>query len=71
MLNEHGGVVDDMIVYRTESGYRLVVNAATRDQDMAWMQARLGAYDVQLHERSSWRCWRSRGLMRGTRSPNW
>ena len=50
MLNEHGGVVDDMIVYRTEGGYRLVVNAATRDQDMAWMQARLGD-DVQLHER--------------------
>ena len=52
MLNEQGGVVDDMIVYRTETGYRLVVNAATRDQDMAWMQAQLGSYSVHLHERS-------------------
>ncbi|KAF1007365.1 MAG: Aminomethyltransferase [Pseudomonas fluorescens] len=51
MLNERGGVVDDMIVYRTETGYRLVVNAATRDQDMAWMQAQSGNYQVQLHER--------------------
>ena len=52
MHNEQGGVVDDMIVYRTQAGYRLVVNAATRDQDMAWMQAQLGTYPVQLHERS-------------------
>ncbi|UZE28897.1 glycine cleavage system aminomethyltransferase GcvT [Pseudomonas asplenii] len=51
MLNEQGGVVDDMIVYRTDSGYRLVVNAATRDQDLAWMNAQLGDFDVQLLER--------------------
>lgn len=52
MLNEKGGVVDDMIVYRTEAAYRLVVNAATRDQDIAWMHAQLGDYQVHLHERS-------------------
>ena len=52
MLNEHGGIVDDMIVYRLEDGYRLVVNASTRNQDLAWMQAHLGDYDVQLNERS-------------------
>lgn len=52
MLNERGGIVDDMLVYRTEDGYRLVVNAATRDQDIAWMQAQLGAFQVQLRERS-------------------
>jgi aminomethyltransferase len=51
ILNERGGVVDDMVVYRTESGYRLVVNAATRDQDLAWMQAQLDGFQVQLHER--------------------
>ncbi|EPL14859.1 glycine cleavage system aminomethyltransferase GcvT [Pseudomonas sp. CF161] len=52
MLNDRGGIVDDMLVYRTEDGYRLVVNAATRDQDIAWMQAQLGAFQVQLRERS-------------------
>ncbi|MBV4498443.1 glycine cleavage system aminomethyltransferase GcvT [Pseudomonas sp. SWRI12] len=52
MLNERGGIVDDMIIYRVEDGYRLVFNASTRDQDLAWMQAQLGDYDVQLHERA-------------------
>ena len=52
MLNEQGGIVDDMIVYRLDEGYRLVVNASTRDQDMAWMQACLDGFDVQLRERS-------------------
>ncbi|NWA04222.1 glycine cleavage system aminomethyltransferase GcvT [Pseudomonas gingeri] len=51
MLDEQGGVIDDMIVYRTDDGYRLVVNAATRDQDLAWMNARIGQFDVQLLER--------------------
>ena len=51
MLNEQGGVVDDMIVYLMPDGYRLIVNAATRDQDLAWMQAQLKGYDVQLQER--------------------
>ncbi len=51
MLNERGGIVDDMIVYRLEDGYRLVVNASTRDQDLAWMQAHLDGFDVQLNER--------------------
>ena len=38
LLNEAGGVIDDLIVYdRGETGYRLVLNAATRDQDLAWI----------------------------------
>jgi len=38
LLNEAGGVIDDLIVYdRGESGYRLVLNAATRDKDLAWI----------------------------------
>ena len=51
MLNEQGGVVDDMIVYLMPDGYRLIVNAATRDQDLAWMTAQLQNYAVHLHER--------------------
>ncbi|MBV4461385.1 glycine cleavage system aminomethyltransferase GcvT [Pseudomonas sp. COR58] len=52
MLNERGGIVDDMIVYRLDDGYRLVVNASTRDQDLEWMQAHLPGLDVRLRERS-------------------
>ena len=51
MLNEKGGVVDDMIVYLMPSGYRLIVNAATRDQDLAWMNAQSQGYAVNLLER--------------------
>jgi len=36
LLNERGGVVDDLIVYRRERGYRVVVNAGTRDKVLEW-----------------------------------
>ncbi|MFW9079638.1 glycine cleavage system aminomethyltransferase GcvT [Pseudomonas sp. P2757] len=52
MLNERGGIVDDMIVYRLDDGYRLVFNASTRDQDLAWMQTHQAGFDVHLHERA-------------------
>src|SRR6202044_1025188 len=38
MLNEHGGIIDDLIVYRTgEEEYFLVVNAAKIDEDRKWI----------------------------------
>ncbi|MNO47311.1 Aminomethyltransferase [compost metagenome] len=52
MLNDNGGVVDDLIVYLGIYGYRVVVNAATRDKDMAWMQAHTEGFEVSLNERS-------------------
>ncbi|WP_409277639.1 glycine cleavage system aminomethyltransferase GcvT [Pseudomonas defluvii] len=52
LLNEQGGVIDDMIVYRCDDGYRLVVNAATRDKDLAWLQARQVGFDVSIQERT-------------------
>ncbi len=39
LLNGDGGVVDDLIVYRRDSGYRCVVNAGTRDKVLAWFAA--------------------------------
>jgi aminomethyltransferase len=52
MLNDSGGVIDDLIVYRMEGGdYRLVVNAGTRDKDMAWIGAHAASLDVRLLER--------------------
>jgi aminomethyltransferase len=36
LLNEQGGVVDDLIVYRRAAGYRVVVNAGTRDKVLEW-----------------------------------
>lgn len=51
MLNERGGVIDDLIVYLTDWGYRLVVNAGTRDKDLAWMQAQAAGFAVEVRER--------------------
>ncbi|MFA7343183.1 MAG: glycine cleavage system aminomethyltransferase GcvT [Terrimicrobiaceae bacterium] len=42
MLDERGGVIDDLIVYRLGSdNFLLVVNASKIDEDTAWMNSRL------------------------------
>lgn len=42
MCNEEGGIVDDLIVYNIDNDhYLVVVNAANRHKDVAWMQAHL------------------------------
>ncbi len=52
MLNERGGVIDDLIVYRRDPGYRLVVNCATRQKDLDWMARCAESFDVDLQERA-------------------
>jgi len=37
LLNDSAGVVDDLIVYRRSDGYRLVVNAGTRQKVLNWL----------------------------------
>lgn len=45
MLNEQGGVLDDLIVYfMREDWFRIVVNAGTCDKDLAWMQRQRDAF---------------------------
>jgi len=52
MLNEKGGVIDDLIVYRFgEAHYRVVLNAGTRDSDLRWIRALAAEYDLNLDER--------------------
>lgn len=52
MLNVQGGVIDDLIIYfMDESYFRLVVNAATRDKDLAWISNRANAFAVMVTER--------------------
>lgn len=52
MLNETGGVVDDLITYYLHGEhYRMVVNAATREQDLAWINKQAADFDVQVTER--------------------
>lgn len=42
MCNPNGGVIDDLLVYRrSENSYLLVVNAANREKDAAWIESHL------------------------------
>jgi aminomethyltransferase len=53
MLNEHGGVIDDLIVYfLAEDFFRTVVNASTRDKDLAWIEKQAAGFDVKVTERA-------------------
>ncbi|HVJ61299.1 MAG TPA: glycine cleavage system aminomethyltransferase GcvT [Tahibacter sp.] len=52
MLNAQGGIIDDLIVYYlSEEFFRLVVNAATRDKDLAWIVAQAEPFGVTVTER--------------------
>ena len=52
LLNKKGGVIDDLIVYKMSSGYRLVVNCATRESDIEWIESRKGNMEVIISERN-------------------
>ncbi len=46
MLNDAGGVVDDLIVYHFDvTNYRLVVNSATKEKDLHWLHNTLAKFD--------------------------
>ena len=53
MLNERGGVVDDLLVYRCEENkYFLVINAANIDKDIAWIRKCAGEFNVKIENLS-------------------
>ena len=52
MCNEHGGIIDDLIVYqRAPDNYRLVLNSATRSRDLAWIRDKIKGFSAGLQER--------------------
>ncbi|WP_299262784.1 glycine cleavage system aminomethyltransferase GcvT [uncultured Psychrosphaera sp.] len=52
MLNEEGGVIDDLIIYYfSPESFRLVVNSATREKDLAWINKQAQAFSVTVTER--------------------
>ena len=53
MLNERGGVVDDLITYFGDNEhFRVVVNAGTRDKDTAWLKRWAGPFQVDIQPRT-------------------
>jgi aminomethyltransferase len=52
MLNERGGVIDDLIVYFVrEDFFRMVVNAGTRAKDLDWLVRQARDFGVKVRER--------------------
>src|SRR5690606_40666756 len=53
MMDEQGGVIDDLVAYYLgEDYFRLVVNAATREKDLAWISQQAEAFGVEVRERA-------------------
>lgn len=51
MLNDNGGVVDDLLVYKRDNNeYFLVINAANIDKDVAWIKGHAEKYDVTVDD---------------------
>lgn len=49
MCDLNGGIIDDLIVYHFDAqNFRIVVNAATREKDLAWMEQQKQGFDVEL-----------------------
>lgn len=49
MCYEHGGTVDDLLVYKMgENDFFLVINAANIDKDWEWMQQHAKGFDIDL-----------------------
>ncbi|GMR16588.1 MAG: glycine cleavage system aminomethyltransferase GcvT [Gammaproteobacteria bacterium] len=55
MLNEDGGVIDDLITYYiNDTFYRTVVNASTREKDLAWINKQAENFGVEVTERDDY-----------------
>ena len=51
MLNEKAGIIDDLIAYKMEFGYRLVVNCARQEEDLKWIFSCSSGFEVEVVER--------------------
>ena len=53
LCNEHGGIIDDLIVYqRAPDNYRLVLNSATRGRVLPWIREKIAGFSAGLQERT-------------------
>ena len=52
MLDEKAGIIDDLIVYfMRDDWFRMVVNSATHDKDLAWITQQAEPFGIKLNER--------------------
>lgn len=50
LCNEAGCILDDLLVYRFEDHYLLVVNAANREKDWAWVSGHAARFDCRVSD---------------------
>ena len=55
LLNDAGGIIDDLIIYRRPDDYLLVVNAGNSEKDFEWLSKHAGA-DTRLDNISAATC---------------
>ena len=52
LCNEHGGIIDDLIVYqRSPDNYRIVFNSSTKQRVLPWIYEKAAGFAVGLQER--------------------
>ena len=52
LLNEEGGILDDLIIYHANDKFRLVSNCSTREQNKKWYERHATEFGVRVIERS-------------------
>jgi aminomethyltransferase len=52
VCNDHGGILDDVLVYRWPYGYAMVVNASNREKILGWLQRHAAGKDVQIQDQT-------------------
>jgi aminomethyltransferase len=52
LLNEKGGILDDLIIYHANNKFRLVSNCSTREQNRQWFEKHAIEFGVKVMERS-------------------
>jgi aminomethyltransferase len=52
MCLEDGGIIDDLLIYRFEDRWMLVVNASNLEKDLAWITKHAEAFDVEIEDQS-------------------
>ncbi|MEZ4676115.1 MAG: glycine cleavage system aminomethyltransferase GcvT [Caldilineaceae bacterium] len=56
LLYSDGTIVDDIFIYRLPERWLIVVNAANREKDFAWLQANALGFDIDLVDISNQTC---------------
>lgn len=56
VLNEQGGIRDDVLIYRWPYGFAMVVNASNRTKILDWMAQHKGSHEVQWVDQTQSSC---------------